>query len=132
MKYVYSAILEPMKESTKYLAWVPDLSGCTTSGRDLADAIEMITDAASIWLVTAEDDGDRIPSPTPQNALSHEPGCIFTVIQVDTLAYRAEIDTRAVRKNVSMPSWMANLAEKRGINLSKVLQNALMKELNEE
>jgi hypothetical protein len=36
-----------------------------------------------------------------------------------------QTDNRAVRKNVSLPAWMASLADKRKINCSKVLQDAL-------
>ena len=38
-------------------------------------------------------------------------------------------DTKAVRKNVSLPAWMSKLADKRGINCSKVLQEALTTKL---
>ena len=125
MNYIYSAIFTPCEDGAKYLARVPDLPGCVSSGRDPHDAIDQITDAASGWLVVAEDEELPIPKPTPQSALAHDPGCIFSVIQVDTIAYRAQTDTRAVRKNVSLPAWMAALADKRGINCSQLLQESL-------
>ena len=50
-----------------------------------------------------------------------------SVIAIDTIEYRAKTETRAVRKNVSLPAWMANLAEKRGINCSQILQEGLLK-----
>ena len=52
---------------------------------------------------------------------------ILSVISIDTIDYRARTETRAVRKNVSLPAWMAKLVEKRGINCSQVLQESLMK-----
>lgn len=125
MKYIYSATFMPNEDGTKYLARIPDLPGCVSSGRDLHDAIDQITDAAAGWLVVAEDEDLPIPTPTPQSTLAHEPGCVFSVIQVDTIAYRAQTDTRAVRKNVSLPAWMAALADKRGINCSQLLQESL-------
>ena len=130
MKYIYSALFE-MKPNKVY-ARVPDLPGCITTGDNLEDAIEQITDAASIWLVSAEDDGEEIPTATAQASLKHNKKTEYSLIQIDTLAYRAKTDTRSVRKNVSLPAWMAALAEKRGINCSKVLQNALKKQLQEQ
>jgi post-segregation antitoxin (ccd killing protein) len=62
--------------------------------------------------------------------MDHAPDSVFTVVQVDTIAYRALTDTRAVRKNVSLPAWMADLADKRGINCSQVLQEGLRARLN--
>ena len=130
MKYIYSAVFTPSEDGTKYFARVPDLPGCITTGKDLHDAIDQITDAASGWLVVAEDEGLPIPAATTQERLEHAPGSVFSVIQVDTFAYRALTDTRAVRKNVSLPAWMAALADKRGINCSQVLQDGLTAKLS--
>ncbi len=125
MKYIYTALLVPNETQTKYYCSVPDLPGCITTGSSLDDAIEMITDAASGWLVVAEDEGNTIPKATPQNQLTIPQDAVCSVIRIDTLAYRAATDTRAVRKNVSIPAWMARLAEKRGVNCSQVLQEGL-------
>lgn len=126
MKYIYSAVFSFDETDNKYFARVPDLPGCISSGNDLQDAIEQITDAASCWLVVAEDEGLTIPTATAQNKLEHDNACAFSMIQVDTIAYRALTDTRAVRKNVSLPAWMVTLADKRGINCSQVLQESLV------
>lgn len=128
MKYIFTAIFTTGEDGTVY-ARVPSLPGCITTGKDLSDAIVQITDAASGWLVVAEDEGDPIPGSIPQEALNLEKGTECSLIQIDTIAYRALTDTRAVRKNVSIPAWMANLADKRGINCSKVLQDALRAQL---
>ena len=90
----------------------------------------MITDTASGWLVVAEDEGNDIPAATPQHELDIPENATCSIIRIDTFAYRAATDTRAVRKNVSLPAWMATLAEKRGVNCSQVLQDGLMQLLN--
>ena len=128
MKAFYSAVFRE-KEGTVF-AEVPDLPGCVTSGKDLSSAMDLIADAASGYLVVAEDEGLPIPSPTPQEALPLAPGNVVSLIRIDTVAYRAATDTRAVRKNVSLPRWMANLADKRGLNCSKILQDSLIREFN--
>ncbi len=130
MKYIYTAIFVPNENGTKYYCRVPDLPGCITTGSSIDDAIEMITDAASGWLVVAEDEGNEIPAPTPQHKLDIPENAACSMIRIDTFAYRAATDTRAVRKNVSLPAWMAALAEKRGVNCSQVLQDGLMQLLN--
>ena len=125
MNYVYTAIFH--QDSGKIIARIPDLPGCISSGRELTEAIQEITDAASGYLVVAEDEELTIPAPTPQNQLTVPKGDELSYIRVDTLAYRRSKDTHAVRKNVSLPAWMAKLAEKRGINCSEVLQEGLLK-----
>ncbi len=131
MKYIYTATFTPNEDGTKYYCRVPDLPGCITTGDSLDNAIEMITDAASGWLVVAEDEGNDIPQATPQCSLDVPDGTVCSIIRIDTFAYRAATDTRAVRKNVSLPAWMAALAEKRGVNCSQILQESLSRLLSD-
>ena len=51
-------------------------------------------------------------------------------VDIDSGEYRRKIDTKSVRKNVTIPSWLNYEAEQAGINVSKVLQDALMNVLN--
>lgn len=130
MLYIYTAIFTPIEDGSGFYAKVPDLPGCITTGKDLADAIDQITDAMNGWLVVAEDEGLAIAEPTPQRELAIPAEASCALIKADTIAYRAQTDTRSARKNVSLPVWMINLADKRNINCSQLLQNALMEKLN--
>ena len=124
MLYTYTAVIS--QSDCVFYARVPDVDGCVTTGRSLSEAIDLITDALSLSLVVLEDEDIKLKDPTPQSEIVHGPGDILTIIQVDTIQYRSLTDTKAVRKNVSLPAWMSSLADKRGINCSKVLQDALM------
>jgi predicted RNase H-like HicB family nuclease len=130
MKYIYTAIFTPIEGGSGYYAKVPDLPGCITTGKDISDAIEQITDAMNAWLVVAEDEGLDISKPTPQNKLKFDSSSSCSLISADTIEYRARTDTHSVRKNVSLPGWMVTLADKRGINCSQVLQDTLRKLLD--
>ncbi len=127
MKYVYPAIFTPLP-SGEYDVRVPDLPGCITCGKDLADAIEMVQDAAAMWLTDAEDNQENIPSPSDKPAI--ESPQFINFIVADTDAYRRENDNRAVKKTLTIPSWLNSKAEKAGINFSQTLQNALKNQLN--
>lgn len=124
MKYTYTAIFT--KKDGKFYARVPDLAGCITTGKTLSDAIEQMADAMSAWLCAAEDEGLQIPSPTPQANITCNTEEELSLINADTLKYRALTDTRAVRKNVSLPAWLSKIADKRHFNCSQILQDALM------
>ena len=128
MKYIYSAMFTA--DNNMIYARIPDLPGCISTGSDFEDAINQITDAASGWLVVAEDEDLEIPPATPQQDLPHEKGTVYSLIRIDTIAYRAKTDTHAIRKNVSLPAWMAALADKKGINCSQVLQEGLRRILS--
>lgn len=128
MRYTFTAVITP--EDGKCYVRVPDITSCVTTGKDIEDAVAQITDALSGCLVVWEDQGLTIPPATPQPEVPHDRADVLTLISVDTIAYRAQTDTRAVRKNVSIPAWMANMAERKGINCSKVLQDALAQKLS--
>ena len=130
MKYLYTAVFTLKESGQGYYACVPDLPGCVSTGKDLDSAIDQITDAAACWLVAAEEEDLSISPPTRQSELEIPVGATCSIIRIDSLAYRALTDTKAVRKNVSLPAWMANMADKRGINCSQVLQESLMQRFN--
>ena len=127
MKYTYTAVIK--EDSGTYYVSFPDLSGCITTGIDLSDAIEQATDALSAWLCVAEDEKLEIPASSKQDTIKREMGDYLAVISADTLRYRASTDTRAVRKNVSLPAWLARIADQRRLNCSQILQEALISKL---
>lgn len=127
MKYVYPAILTPLP-SGEYDVRVPDLPGCITCGKDLADAIEMAEDAISMWLCDSEDNQESIPSPS--EGITVDLPQFVNLIVADTDEYRRENDHRAIKKTLTIPNWLNSRAEKAGINFSQTLQLALKKQLN--
>jgi len=102
---------------------VPDLPGCHTFGKDIADALLMARDAIEMWLWSAEDEKINIPSPS-QN-LQAEPGETLTLIPADTDEYRKAHDTKSVKKTLSIPSWLNHQAEKANAPFSQILQQGL-------
>ena len=123
----YPILLKPFEEG--YLVRVPDVPGCVTSGSTLDEAVEMASDALCGCLCAYEDEGVQLAPPRSPAELEKEEGEFVVMIGVDTLRYRMETDTRAVRKSVSMPAWMSNLADQRGLNFSQLLQEALRERL---
>ena len=59
-----------------------------------------------------------------------ECGHVVSMVDVDTKEYRRKIDTKAVRRNVSLPSWLNYEVNEAGINVSQFLQDALLEKLN--
>ncbi len=44
---------------------------------------------------------------------------IVTLVDIDFAAYRRANDLRTVRKNVTLPSWLNDLAERNGVNFHR-------------
>lgn len=125
MKLAYPIVLTPAEHG--YSVYVPDLD-INTDGDSLANAIDMASDAIGLWGITAQDVGHDIPAPS--SALpTCKAGQTAAYALVDFDAYRRANDMRTVRKNVTLQSWLNDLAEKAGVNFSQVLQDALKQRL---
>jgi Uncharacterized conserved protein len=129
MKHVYAAVfsLEPKTKET-YNVWFPDISGCATFGNGLIEAVEMAKDALTGMLWSKEEDGEKIPKPTPMNEIEVNDGDFVNLITAETDEYR-KVMNKSVRKNVTLPKWLDQEATEANINFSKVLQEALISKL---
>jgi len=125
MKTAYPIILMPV--GTGYVVTVPDLQ-INTEGADIADAISMAEDAIGMWGLAARDLGKDIPAPSTAPPPCGE-GEVSAFAVVDFDAYRRANETRTVRKNVTLPGYLNDMAEKAGLNFSRVLQDALREKL---
>ena len=114
-----------------YIVTVPDVPGCVTGGKTLEESLFMIKDALSAFICSMEDHNLSIPDASkPQDIIIEEPDSFTTLIEVDTVRYRAETENRSVRRNVSLPAWLNYKAEQSHINCSQFLQEALRERLN--
>ncbi len=141
MKQVYPTFIVETEDASGhlFLAYVPDME-IYTEGDSLADAIEMARDAIGLTGITMEDKKVELPKPSMQEEaiekvrrntedVDFSKG-ILTYVDVDFSEYRKKVDTKTVRRNVALPSWLNYEAEHAGINVSRVLQEALMNVLN--
>lgn len=126
MKVAYPIVLTP--DGAGFTVYVPDMD-INTQGDTVAQAIEMAADAIALTGITLQDMGKEIPC-----ASQYLPECceneIATFTLVDFDAYRRANDMRTIRKNVTIPNYLNELAEKAGINFSQVLQEGLKARLD--
>ena len=126
MKLIYPAVFTPNEdESGGYAVEFPDLPGCVTGGDDMAEAFFMAEDAASGWVLTELEDGQKAPEATALNEVATDPGQFVSLIALDMDAYAAKHGNNAVKKTLTIPAWLNTFAEQNGISCSKVLQEAL-------
>jgi predicted RNase H-like HicB family nuclease len=126
LKLVYPACFYPCEEGG-YTVIFPDLPGCVTEGDTLAEAVDMAIDAASGWLLVTLEDNELLPAASDIKKVSadeYENGFV-SLISVDLDEYSKKFGTKAVKKNLTIPAWLNTLAEKKNVNFSQVLQDAL-------
>ena len=127
MRKAYPTIMTPTDGI--YIIRVPDLD-IDTQGNDITEAIEMARDAIGLKGITLEDMGENLPEPSDLSEIVHGDRDIVTLVDVDFISYRTELDNKMVRKNLTIPSWLNKKAERAGVNFSKILQEALIKTLD--
>lgn len=128
-KYVYAAVFTPENDGG-YSVRFPDVSGCYAEGGSLADAIKQSEDALCLMLYDIEERGEAIPVPTDIHSIQADKNELVSLVTCDTLEYRRFYDNKAVKKTLTIPNWLNNMAERSGINFSAVLQEALVNKLN--
>lgn len=132
MQAVYPVLFTKTKDCI--LVEVPDLE-ILTEGKDMKNAIDMARDAMELKCITLEDYKKEIPAPSEtldvkKGTFSEDGDTILSYVDIDSGEYRRKIDTKTVRRNVALPGWLDYEAEHAGINVSRVLQEALMNVLN--
>ena len=124
---IYTAVLTCTDEG--YDVEFPDVPGAITYGETIEEAIRSAKDALGGCLCVYQDENEPLPEPRTPDQIPVQSGQFPVAIDFDLAEYRRQTDSRAVRKNVSIPAWMAYQAEQRGINCSQLLQEALRKAL---
>ena len=120
------------KENDSYWVEFPDLEGCFSSGQTIEEAYENAKEALGMYL---EKDGDLyervIKKPSSISiVLSKHKKEIVMLVEFDSLKYEKKYKNKAIKKTLSIPEWLNNIAVKENVNFSNVLQEALIEKLN--
>ncbi len=109
----------------------PDLPGCNTCGDNGDQAIAAAREALEGFMYVMEQDGDDIPDPSSLESLlpQLEAGEVLVDVQVYMPTVREAMETKAVKKTLTVPKWLNDAAEQQGVNFSHVLQEGLLRNL---
>lgn len=120
MLFVYPAIFH--EEGNDYWVEFPDLEGCYSYGSSVSDAVTEAQEALSAYLLTLLEQGTALSAPSDISMLKPSDGFV-SLVSCDIDQYK---DTKAVKKTLTIPSWLNDRATAMGLNFSKVLQDALI------
>ncbi len=131
------------KEGDGYSVFFPDLDWLATCGDSLEDAVAMAVDCLAGYLYDCQNSGESVPAPSKMSDIhpdeylaelyedSPVPEYFINLVSVDVKAYAKEHFEKSVKKTLSIPAWLNKAALEKGINFSRVLQEALMEKLNQ-
>lgn len=123
MLFVYPAIFH--KEDDAYWVEFPDLAGCHTYGNSIPETMEAAQEALSAYLLTLLEQERPLAAPSNISELHPDDGFLSLV----SCAIDQYKDAKAVKKTLTIPSWLNDRATAMGLNFSKVLQDALIAEI---
>jgi len=121
-QYVYPAVFHSNDDGS-YTVLYPDLPGCCSEGKTLANALYMAQAALTQWLGYLSDKKQIIPHASDLESVVVENGEFVNLVYADIK------DGRTVKRTVSIPKWMDDKVSEIGLSLSRVLQNALSQRL---
>jgi predicted RNase H-like HicB family nuclease len=125
MLKTYPAIFHE-EESGGYWIKFPEFGGAT-EGENLDEAMQMAKEFLSSILAYYIEEGKALPSPSDIKEMKIDNG-FATLIQVDPSPYIR--GNKTIRKNVSVPEWLAERAKQAKINVSEVLTEALLEKIS--
>lgn len=124
MKYIYPAIFT--KDKDVIVVRFPDLEGCMTYGDDIKMAYEMATEALTGYLESVIE-REMVPNKASDSfEIDCPKGSIVSLVS-------SEVDlakqTKSIKKTLTIPLWLNDLAMERKLNFSQILQEALITKL---
>lgn len=128
MKYIYPAVFTK-EEDGGYSVVFPDLESCYTCGDSLEQAMDMAEDCLALVLYGYETDKKEIPNASSIDSITTNSDEFVSLIKCDTLSYRKQYSSKAIKKTLTIPEWMNDEAMRAGINFSQLLQEALVQKI---
>lgn len=121
---LYPAIFK--QGDTAITVTFPDIPEAITQGKDLNEAYQM---AVEVLGFTLEDYQEYPQASSSSQVQADNPDADVALISIDMNAYLRKYHSKKVRKNVTIPEWLNNIAEEKKLNFSQVLTEALESKL---
>lgn len=138
MNSTYPAIFYK-EDDGGYSIIFPDLNHLATDGDNLNNAMYMAIDCLAGYLYSLKLEKEEIPEPSDMNNIdigyflddpNYDKSRVFiNLISVNVVEYAEKHFNKAVKKTVTIPAWMADMADVKGLKLSKLLQDAIKEKL---
>ena len=127
-RYSYPCIITLDKEDGIYYVNFPDLEDCFTDGDTLEEALYNAQDVLGLVLYSKEENGIEI-NPQKNDFIATKENQALSYVSVWMPLVPDEIENKSIKKTITIPKWLNDLAEDKGVNFSRLLQVSLKKYL---
>lgn len=134
MLTIYPALFLKSVDGDGYTVCFPDLNGCVTEGDTPEEAFQMAEEALGLYLYDLSVYPEASPLQAPSDSDNRDSlfdiaSSFSSYVYVDMLEVKKKMNKTTVRKNLSIPSWLNEIALSSNINFSQTLQDALIEKL---
>ena len=136
MFVVYPAIFYKDVETGGYVVSFPDFGGAT-QGDDEREAMYMAQDWLGCALYDNFIEKKEFPKASSISEISladdfleFTKGSFTSLVGLDIAEYVKKVDRKSVKKTLTIPSYLNEMAKSMNINFSQVLQDALKQEMD--
>ena len=124
--YTFPCIIKFDEEDKIYYVRFPDIEEAFTDGDSLKEAIYNAQEVLCLVIYEREKMGREIPKATESMIKTGENESL-SYISVWMPLVRDRIEEKSVKKTLTIPKWLNDLAEENNINFSQLLQVAIKK-----
>ena len=122
-RYVFPAIFNFADDGISVT--FPDLPGCFSYGNDEIHALSNAKEALELHIFGMEDDKETIPTPSHIRALTTEKNESIVLIDIWMKPVRDFMKNKAIKKTLTIPKWLNDVAIENDVNFSQLLQVAI-------
>lgn len=122
MNFIYPCVIHC--EEDGYWSEFIDFKGCFSEGETLEEILLNSKEALQSIILYNIEKQNHLPAPTPIKDIGENESTFTTYIDCKILD-----STKLVKKTLTIPEWVNNIGVEKGINFSKVLTDAIIKEI---
>ncbi len=130
MVYTYPGIIHEDLTNNKHNGyWIefPDLDGCFSDGDTLDELLKNAEEAIELFVLCELEEGRKLPKASSIKDIDCNKDGYTTLVRTDVDLSK---NTKSVKKTLTIPGWLNQLALEKNMNFSKVLQEALLEKIN--
>ncbi len=126
--YTFPCIIKFDQEDKIYYVRFPDIEEAFTDGDSLKEAIYNAQEVLGLVIYEREKMGREIPNAT-ESMIKTEDNESLSYISVWMPLVRDRIEEKSVKKTLTIPKWLNDIAEENNVNFSQLLQVAIKKHI---
>ena len=126
MKHLFEAFFT--EEEKGYSVTFPYLEGCFTQGETIEEAYENAEEALGLYLQNSSGVFEYPEQKKIDKSILSKDD-IVALICFDEIEYLKKTHKKSVKKTLTIPEWLNELAVQQNVNFSNELQNTLIQKL---